>query len=1274
MTATAARRNGTVTFLFTDLEGSTKLWERNPEAMSAALARHDDLLRAAIAANHGRVFKTVGDAFCAAFASPVDAVAAAVDAQRALAHEPWGPIGALRARMAVHTGEAEERDNDYFGQTLNRVARLLSAGHGNQILLSEPTEQLVRAALPDKTYLRDRGKHRLKDLSRPEHVHQLVAPDLPLNMERLKSVPSPFTGVAAALGTTLTGLVSFRVETRSSSEGIGLGLLSPLSLYTGLKGLVIELSTENEYLLLVVGLLLLMLAVGVGWARWRAARRATGETGRFTGWVVNQRSLAFLAVAALTVLGAYGYQQYLWRVALPIPANTIGIALTREASAASLQDQLADTLYAQGQSKKIVIRELPVKFNASDTEQARAVGARIGAEAVVIYRVDDHAPDGKRRYLAYVVFTNPEIGLTVGGSPDADGAAGSPAATVKEGVAVPVLQTESLAELVNAAAGIIAYNDNRMREAIAHLELVAPNQPTDPNTGIVQFYLGNAYSLDGQSANAAGALERATAFFEGRVQAGEKLGPQDELILVKTETERGRIAALQDDWTGALTWYQKALGSRDDLLARAAGLERPSDVRAVYARLFTLMADAYRGQGKTDDEQFWLGQATQEINALGADADPNDPYPLTQMGVARFFAGDCVGAAKAFDQALAVKPDDVEAPTNAGVVALSQGRLDLANQAWRQILVHHPGDVGTNLLIANLLVQQGLGATYFDASSLLAADAVYAQVIAADPTNQTAYAQRAALATLRAQAATLDATALAAGDELDVEKSQAAWANDPAHEKTALDAYGAAIEARRVLAAELEPGNPTSQAAVASAYATRQQLVFSMLLSQASPSPAAPSPAAGATPTADGTPEPSGGATGQLLLDDAGQIQDWTDKALANPAASRLDRLNAWAARVESLQRVWGWQALSGGDVAKPEQEYRAAVKEAVAFGESAPIGSVDEIAPLRTVYFSAEFIAQALDHDAAAAAAYNAKIMQLTNQETTGRAASTGHLASFCREEQERQAGDAALAAGKTDEARADYEAALAVNPAHLPSLLALSRIQLAQGDLTGAVARAQAAVGAAPNDPAAWAELGRAQLAAGDAASRDDAYRHFFELVAAQSPQPRMARIGAAIADLTDLLGKRPDAAPGVMAILPSFAAALDGMAADGQGTYQYPQLYADLGAVALQAGDAPEAETLLRKALALDPHQPKGWADLVAAVTAQGKAASNEIAAAIAESRDPLWASTTDFQQGQVLTLMEQEATAIAARDPGQHVRLADFLTAIANERGRAAQGSG
>ncbi len=180
--------SGTITFLFTDIEGSTKRWEQHPVLMNSALAHHDSLLRQAIEAQGGYIFKTMGDAFCAAFSTAPNALNAACEAQRALYAEDGGEIGAIRVRMALHTGNVVERDGDYFGPPVNRVARLLSTGHGGQTLLSQPTFELVRDNLPPHAELLDMGEHRLKDLTRPEHIFQLVAPDLPADFPPLKTL------------------------------------------------------------------------------------------------------------------------------------------------------------------------------------------------------------------------------------------------------------------------------------------------------------------------------------------------------------------------------------------------------------------------------------------------------------------------------------------------------------------------------------------------------------------------------------------------------------------------------------------------------------------------------------------------------------------------------------------------------------------------------------------------------------------------------------------------------------------------------------------------------------------------------------------------------------------------------------------------------------------------------------------------------------------------------------------------------------------------------
>jgi predicted ATPase/class 3 adenylate cyclase len=227
----SARPTGTVTFLFSDIEGSAQRWDRNRAAMQDAVRRHDGLMRTAIAEHDGYIFKTIGDAFCAAFARPEDAVAAILDAQRALAAEDFSSIDGLRVRAAVHTGTADEREGDYFGPAVNRVARLLSVGHGGQVLLSGSTRELAHGDLPAGVSLIDLGSHRLKDLTEAEQVWQLTIEGLLAEFPPLKSLDTipnnlpiqrtSFRGREHDLEEVKSLLSQHKLLTLSGSGGVG---------------------------------------------------------------------------------------------------------------------------------------------------------------------------------------------------------------------------------------------------------------------------------------------------------------------------------------------------------------------------------------------------------------------------------------------------------------------------------------------------------------------------------------------------------------------------------------------------------------------------------------------------------------------------------------------------------------------------------------------------------------------------------------------------------------------------------------------------------------------------------------------------------------------------------------------------------------------------------------------------------------------------------------------------------------------------------------------
>jgi predicted ATPase/class 3 adenylate cyclase len=224
---------GLTTFLFTDVEGSTRLWQRYRDAMGRALARHDALIEQVVARRSGMLVRPrgEGDSRFAVFARASDAVAAASDIQTAMLREPWPLPVPLRVRVGVHTGEADLRAGDYYGPAVNHCARLRAAAHGGQVLVSGVTADLVREALAAGLTLRDLGEYQLKDLERPEHVWQLVHPQLPADFPPLTLVArrrhnlpqqlNSFVGRDDALATLLVSLSRTRLLTLTGSGGIG---------------------------------------------------------------------------------------------------------------------------------------------------------------------------------------------------------------------------------------------------------------------------------------------------------------------------------------------------------------------------------------------------------------------------------------------------------------------------------------------------------------------------------------------------------------------------------------------------------------------------------------------------------------------------------------------------------------------------------------------------------------------------------------------------------------------------------------------------------------------------------------------------------------------------------------------------------------------------------------------------------------------------------------------------------------------------------------------
>ena len=206
---------GTVTFLFTDIEGSTRLLRELRDAYAGLRADHHRLLRAAAAAHDGREVDTQGDAFFFVFARARDAVGAAAAAQRALAEHPWPPGAEVRVRMGVHTGEPIVGDEGYVGLDVVKAARICAAAHGGQVLLSQTTRALILGDEPEGVSLLDLGEHRLKDLEQRQPLFQLVLAGLPARFDRprtLEEQPEDPPEVAVALGRDTAGQIQAAVR------------------------------------------------------------------------------------------------------------------------------------------------------------------------------------------------------------------------------------------------------------------------------------------------------------------------------------------------------------------------------------------------------------------------------------------------------------------------------------------------------------------------------------------------------------------------------------------------------------------------------------------------------------------------------------------------------------------------------------------------------------------------------------------------------------------------------------------------------------------------------------------------------------------------------------------------------------------------------------------------------------------------------------------------------------------------------------------------------
>lgn len=366
--------SGTITFLFTDIEGSTRLWEQHPDKMRKALTVHETILREEIARHNGYVFKTVGDGFFAVFGDALSAAAAASAAQKRLMGTSWEMPGGLRVRIALHTGTAQLQEGDYFGPALNRVARILSAGHGGQILVSESTRTLVERDLPQGSSLRDHGLHRLKDLARPEHIFQLVTPELPDAFPQLRSLDA----FPNNLPRQLTSFVGRERELKEVRELLSAAALLTL---TGSGG------SGKTRLGLQVGAELV-------------------ETFRDGVWLVELDVLSDESMVPRAIASAVGVHEELSFMARPL--TDVLVDSLHEKSLLLILDNCEHVLSASAETATLLLRSCPdVRILATSQERLGVAGERVYQVSSLSFPGPQQPPTPERlaQYEAVRLFT-----------------------------------------------------------------------------------------------------------------------------------------------------------------------------------------------------------------------------------------------------------------------------------------------------------------------------------------------------------------------------------------------------------------------------------------------------------------------------------------------------------------------------------------------------------------------------------------------------------------------------------------------------------------------------------------------------------------------------------------------------------------------------------------------------------------------------------------------------------------------------------------------------
>jgi Flp pilus assembly protein TadD len=492
-------------------------------------------------------------------------------------------------------------------------------------------------------------------------------------------------GVITTTGLAALGLVGLHLGLMSEARELKFELFAPYEFWQSFRGLVIEWSQWNQWLLLGLGLFFLGITSVILLRLWRAPAGHVAEksprSGRLSvvgSFFRGAKAVGALVMLAALFLGAFGYQQYLWKVALPVPDEQIGIAFTRQMGSSVAQAQLADFLRQMGHEGQIAMRELPVTFDARNIEEARALARRINADAVVVYREEGGAGapgvaarlpglaapaqqvEVGPRYVAYIVFADPMLGTELPvPARDAGGRATSVEYREKGSIETPRLEASDLGRLMEATAGILLYDQDRYLPGIAHLRNALQKEGgTDASDATLYFFLGNGHYLIDQEPEAAVAFDRAIELLE----AQQRLALQDRLVLARAYTHRASLHFYKGDYDRAERLLRQAVALREPLDRDQSALADPVTARRVhetFGSVYISLLQLARYRGDEEAATLWTERAQADARALLERSD--DRYARDAGIWMSYRVGQCEDAYRLAQEELARDPDNLYA-------------------------------------------------------------------------------------------------------------------------------------------------------------------------------------------------------------------------------------------------------------------------------------------------------------------------------------------------------------------------------------------------------------------------------------------------------------------------------------------------------------------------------------------------------------------------------------------------------------------------------------